>query len=117
LARITACGQTSTHFPHWMQMSGSHTGISLAMPRFSHRAVPVGKVPSAGSALTGSASPSPAISRAVTCCTKGGASGGTGGRRSMVLVASAGKSTSWRWPSAASTAAQFRRTTAGPRLP
>ena len=47
--------------------------------RFSHRAVPVGNVPSTGSALTGSRSPSPASIRAVTRCTKSGASAGTGG--------------------------------------
>src|SRR5574340_54818 len=40
-ARITACGHTSTHFPHCMHSSSSHTGISLAIFRFSHIAVPV----------------------------------------------------------------------------
>src|SRR3974390_1174751 len=48
LARMTACGQTSTHLPHWMQSCSSHTGISRAMLRFSHWAVPEGKVPSRG---------------------------------------------------------------------
>src|SRR5579863_8947227 len=40
--RITACGQTITHLPHCMQRSGSQTGISWAMLRFSHFAVPEG---------------------------------------------------------------------------
>src|SRR5208283_6226557 len=26
LARITPCGQTSTHLPHWMQSFSSHSG-------------------------------------------------------------------------------------------
>ena len=60
LMRMTACGQTMAHLPHWMQVFVSHTGISSAMLRFSHLAVPVGKVPSAGKALTGSMSPWPA---------------------------------------------------------
>ena len=41
--------------------------------RFSHCAVPLGYVPSTGSALTGSSSPRPAIIRAVTSRTKAGA--------------------------------------------
>ena len=59
--RMVACGQTITHLPHWMQIVGSHTGISSARLRFSHCAVPVGKVPSHGNALTGSSSPRPAM--------------------------------------------------------
>ena len=55
---------------------GSQTGISAAMLRFSHCAVPVGQVPSTGKALTGSRSPLPAIISAVTRCTKSGASVG-----------------------------------------
>ncbi len=42
LARITAWGQTRTHFPHWTQTSGSQVGTNSAIPRFSYRAVPVG---------------------------------------------------------------------------
>src|ERR1700722_12788379 len=38
-ARITACGHTSTHLPHWIQSSSSQTGICSAMFRFSHFAV------------------------------------------------------------------------------
>ena len=60
--RIAACGQTSAHRPHWMQMSGSQIGMSWAMLRFSIFAVPVGNVPSTGRALTGSRSPLPASS-------------------------------------------------------
>src|SRR5579885_2978463 len=51
-ARMTECGHTSTHLPHWMQSSSSQTGISSAMLRFSHCAVALGKVPSMGIALT-----------------------------------------------------------------
>ena len=46
------------------------------MARFSYCVVPVGKVPSTGSALTGSWSPSPAIMIAVTRWTKSGAPSG-----------------------------------------
>ena len=42
LLRITECGQTITHLPHWMQISGSHSGTSSAMLRFSHWVVPTG---------------------------------------------------------------------------
>jgi hypothetical protein len=49
------------HLPHWMQVCGSHTGISSDRLRFSQRAVPVGKVPSTGMALTGTRSPRPAM--------------------------------------------------------
>ena len=40
--RMTACGQTIAHLPHWMQMSGSQTGISSARLRFSYCDVPLG---------------------------------------------------------------------------
>ena len=33
--RITEWGQTKTHLLHWMQLSGSQTGTSWAMLRFS----------------------------------------------------------------------------------
>src|SRR5512136_2720578 len=36
LGRIAACGHTIAHLLHWMQIAGSHTGISSAMFRFSH---------------------------------------------------------------------------------
>ena len=61
-----------------MQMDGSQIGMVWAMARFSYVAVPVGKVPSAGRALTGSRSPSPAINREVTRATKSGMSPATG---------------------------------------
>src|SRR5579864_1520462 len=54
LMRMTACGQTMAHLPHWMQIFESHAGISRARLRFSHRALAVGKVPSHENALTGS---------------------------------------------------------------
>ena len=78
LARMTACGQTMTHLPHWMQMSSSHTGISRARLRFSHCAVPVGKVPSSGNALTGSSSPRPSHHFGGTLRTNSGATGNDG---------------------------------------
>ena len=78
--RMVACGQEMEHLPHWMQTSGSHDGISRAMLRFSHCAVPVGKVPSTGKALTGRLSPWPAMMRAVKFCTNSGASCGHGRR-------------------------------------
>src|SRR5208282_2481369 len=39
-ARITACGQTRTHLPHWMHNASHQTGIYLPMLRFSRIAVP-----------------------------------------------------------------------------
>ena len=76
--RIVACGQTIAHLPQSMQMAGSQIGSSWAIARFSYIAVPVGNVPSTGSALTGNWSPSPAISRAVIRATKSGTSSATG---------------------------------------
>src|SRR5512146_2016179 len=86
LWRMTACGQTKTHLPHWMHRSDSHTGISRAMLRFSHFVVPVGKVPSTGMAETGTESPSKAIIGPSTSRTNAGASAGTGARRVSLLV-------------------------------
>ncbi len=74
---MAACGQTMAHLPQSMQIVSSQTGICWAIARFSYLVVPVGKVPSTGSALTGSRSPSPAMIRAVTCLTKSGALSGT----------------------------------------
>jgi hypothetical protein len=54
---------------------------------------------------------------AVIRWTNSGASAGTDGRMSTVLVTSGGTATSDRCSSALSTAAQFFRTTASPRLP
>src|ERR1035438_1864135 len=73
LERITACGHTITHLPHWMQRSLSHTGMNCAMLRFSHCAVPVGNAPPAGIALTGSRSPCPAAICPSTLRTNSGA--------------------------------------------
>jgi hypothetical protein len=72
--RIAAWGQTSAHLPHWMQTGSVHTGICSARLRFSQRAVPTGKVPSTGIALTGRWSPLPPIIRASTFFTNSGAS-------------------------------------------
>ena len=71
--RIAACGHTSAHRPQSMQRLASQTGISSAIDRFSQRAVSVGKVPSAGMALTGSRSPRPAMISPVTALTNTGA--------------------------------------------
>ena len=83
--RMLACGQTMAHLPQSMQIVSSQSGICWAMARFSHLVVPVGKVPSTGSALTGSRSPSPAMSRAVTCWTKSGAWSGTSALRTCAV--------------------------------
>ena len=108
LARMAACGQTSAHWLHWMQMAGSHTGISSARLRFSHWPVPVGQVPSTGKALTGSASPLPASITAVTRCTKSGAAAATiGGRARGLTSPPRAARTSCRWARARSTAARF----------
>ena len=50
---MAACGQTMAHLPQSMQIDASQIGICWAMARFSYCVVPVGKVPSTGSALTG----------------------------------------------------------------
>lgn len=89
---MAACGQTNTHWLHWMQTLASQTGISVAMLRFSHLLVPTGQVPSAGNALTGSRSPLPAIITADTRWTKAGASRATSGGRPRVAVTCAGTS-------------------------
>ena len=103
------------HLPQSMQIDGSHTGIDWAMARFSYLVVPVGNVPSTGNALTGSMSPSPAISTAVTFLTKSGAVSGTENISERLLVAFP----SLTWPSRPidmSIAAKLRSTTAWPRL-
>jgi len=74
----------------------SQMGISSAMLRFSHFAVPVGHVPSWGNALTGSVSPKPAMILAVTFLTNSGALSGTVGGISIVLVTRSGTFTSKR---------------------
>ena len=114
--RIVAWGQTMAHLPQSMHTSGSQIGISLAIERFSYFVVPVGKVPSTGSALTGRRSPSPLISIVVTRLTKSGASSGTVTAIDRALVAAAGTSTRWRLASAVSMAAKLRSMMARPRL-
>src|SRR5512145_566870 len=71
--RIAACGHTSGQIAHCVQIFSSQIGISCAMLRFSHCVVPVGNVPSTGSADTGSRSPLPSNIIAVTRWTKSGA--------------------------------------------
>src|SRR6185503_6318746 len=94
LARMAACGHTSAHWLHWMQIFESQTGISRARLRFSHFAVPTGQVPSTGKALTGSRSPFPASMTAVTFCTKSGAWVETRGGRVRAVLGAAGTFTS-----------------------
>ena len=113
--RIVACGHTAAHRPQSMQMSGSKIGISCAMERFSYFAVPVGKTPSTGSAETGSRSPSPARSSAVTRFTNSGALSGIRCSRRTVAVTLSGISTWCRAASDASMAAKFRSTIVLPR--
>ena len=76
-----------------MQSSESQTATSSEMLRFSYLVVPLGYVPSTGSALTGSSSPWPAIIAAVTVRTNSGASAGTIGADSRVDVTRSGSST------------------------
>src|SRR5512135_669647 len=104
---MVAWGQTKEHWPHWMQMSGSQTGMWVAMFLFSYWVVPVGQVPSSGMADTGSESPWPEMILAVTSLTNSGASRGTGGCIFFVLVAFFGTGTSTMLCRARSTAALF----------
>ena len=101
---MAACGQTSAHLLHWMQIGPSQTGISSARFRFSHFAVAVGQVPSTGKALTGSRSPLFSSITAVTRRTKSGASGATTGGRPRVEVILPGTFTGKSAASEASTA-------------
>jgi hypothetical protein len=111
---MAACGQASAHLLHWMQIAGSHTGTSSAMPRFSQRLVAVGHVPSGGKALTGSRSPLPESITDVTRWTKSGASSGTGRGILRCADGSAGTFTSCRFSSARSTAEKFFSTASSP---
>jgi len=101
---MTPWGQTKLQLPHWMHRSGSQSATNSEILRFSYCAVPLGHVPSDGSALTGSSSPSPAIIAAVTLWTNSGAFAGTTGSSSVVEVTSRGTSTLSRFPRVWSTA-------------
>ena len=105
---MTACGQTRTHLPHWMQSSASHTGTSVAIARFSHCAVPlgIGAVGGEGAdrqriTLTGDERPGHVLDE----CRR---FGGHGRRPLDATRRRLGHGTSCRCASAASTAAQFR---------
>jgi hypothetical protein len=76
------------------------------MLRFSHCAVPVGKVPSGGMALTGSSRRGP-DHQAEHVADEGGSVGGTGDDVERCRDLGGGNSTSCRWARAASTAAKF----------
>ena len=115
--RIAACGHVSGQIAHCVQMVSSQIGISWAMLRFSHCAVPVGKVPSTGIAETGSRLPLPSSIIAVTRCTKSGADSATAERRVRAESAWSGSGTSRNAASDASTAAKLRFSTVSPRLP
>ena len=105
---MQAWGQIITHLLHWMHVSGSHTGISRAMLRFSYWQVPVGKVPSTGIMLTGTWSPRPPAISPRTSRTKAGMFlPWTDGGISIVLVTVAGTWTWWRFSRVLSTAARF----------
>ena len=113
--RMAACGQTMAHLPQSMQIEGSQIGISWAMARFSKAVVPVGNVPSTGNALTGSRSPRPAISSAVTVRTNSGASAETTDGIGAP-VATVPSVTRFSRSIERSMAAKFRSTTAWPRF-
>ncbi len=113
--RIVAWGQTIAHLPQSMQIDGSQIGIIWAIARFSYLVVPVGKVPSTGSALTGSWSPSPAIRRAVTRATKSGTPSGSAAVVGRSLVTT--PSSTWISRSRErSMASKLRATVASPRF-
>ena len=116
LARIAECGQAATQWLHWVQMSGFQIGISSAMLRFSHCVVPIGQVPSGGSAETGSASPRPASIAAVTVLTKSGAASETTGGRIGLLSFTSCKVTSASDSRAKANACQLRSTSSWPLL-
>ena len=115
--RMAACGHISGQSAHWVQMSASQIGISCAMLCFSHCEVALGKVPSTGSADTGSRSPLPSSIMAVIRWTKSGAARETTGRRCSAESARAGTFTSHSAASDWSTAAKLRLNTVSPRLP
>ena len=122
LIRIAVCGQTTAHLPQSMHSDGSQMGISSARARFSHFAVPVGHSPSTGSALTGSSSPSPRSTAAVTRWTNAGAASGRVGMRctpadAFAADSAARQSTRSRAAMAVSMAAKLRSTTVRPRFP
>ena len=76
---MAAWGQTIEQLRHWMHVAGFHTGMWVAMLRFSHCVVAVGQVPSSGIMETGMSLPRWAMSSAVTFWTNSGASGETVG--------------------------------------
>src|SRR5262249_26959476 len=117
LTRIAAWGHTSAHLLHWMQIAGSHTGISAAMFLFSHRLVATGHVPSTGKALTGRRSPLLATMTAVTPWTKSGACGETAAGRRRSVVTEVGAGTAESAAMARSTASKLRFRTSPPFLP
>ncbi len=87
------------------------------MLRFSNRAVPVGKVPSIGKALTGRRSPLPSIIIRVTRRMKSGSPSESAWTRSGMPLTAAGIGTSRKAAIAPSTAAKFRSSTTSPRRP
>src|ERR1700722_12961360 len=117
LMRITECGHTMAHLPHWMQVLVSHTGISSARLRFSHLAVPVGNVPSAGNALTGNSSPRPAYIVPNTSRSNSGADGENGGGILMGRGVLGGAFFSKKWARVSSTAFMFFCTISSPLRP
>ncbi len=81
-----ACGQTSTHLPHWMQSSSSHTGnlqrdVALLPLRGGG-----GEGAVDGHGAHRQVVAFAAMILAVTFCTNSGAAAGTGGRMSNSAV-------------------------------
>ncbi|CSE69096.1 Uncharacterised protein [Shigella sonnei] len=115
-ARIAECGQAATQWLHWVQSSSFQMGISSAILRFSQRVVPIGQVPSGGSAETGRASPSPASIAAVTVFTKSGAASETTGGRLALCGFTGCNGTSSTDSRASARACQLRSTRSWPLL-
>ena len=116
LARMAECGQAATQWLHWVHSSSFQMGIASAMLRFSQRVVPIGQVPSGGSAETGRASPRPASIAAVTVFTKSGAASDTTGGRFGLVAFTGCSGTSNNDSRASASACQLRSTSSWPLL-
>ncbi|SAJ33950.1 Uncharacterised protein [Enterobacter cloacae] len=107
---MAECGQAATQWLHWVHSSSFQMGIASAMLRFSQRVVPIGQVPSGGSAETGRVSPSPASIAAVTVLTKSGAASDTTGGRFGLLALTGCNGTANSDSRASASACQLRST-------
>ncbi len=114
---MAACGQTSEHWLHWMQLALIQRGTCGAMPRFSSLAVAVGTLPSSGICDTGTLSPFRCISRSMTVRANSEASSGIScgtGAEARMSLAAAGTLTCSSASLVRSTASQFILTIASP---